>query len=65
MGLSGKNFSVAELAEAGVKRISVGSSFARLAFGSLFEAVREIQEDGTFTFADRAASFADIERLLK
>ena len=65
MGLSGKNFNVAELAEAGVKRISVGSSFARLAFGSLFEAVREIQEDGTFTFADRAASFADIERLLK
>jgi len=65
MGLAGKSFSVAELADAGVKRISVGSAFARLAFGSLFEAVREIQEDGTFGFAERAAGFADIERLLK
>jgi len=65
MGLPGKSFSVTELADAGVKRISVGSAFARLAFGAMFEAVREIQQEGTFTFAERAAGFAEIEKLLK
>ena len=65
MGMPGKTFSVSELAQAGVKRISVGSAFARLAYGAMFEAVQEIQDSGTFTFADRAAGFAEIEKLLK
>jgi len=65
MGLPGKTFSVAQLAKAGVKRISVGSAFARLAYGAMFEAVAEIQQDGTFGFADRAAGFGDVEKLLK
>ena len=65
MGLPGKTFSIADLAAAGVKRISVGSAFARLAYGAMFEAVAEIQGNGTFDFADKAAGFGEIEAMLK
>lgn len=65
MGLPGKTFSIEELAQVGVKRISVGSALARLAYGAMFEAVREIKESGTFGFSERAAGFVEIERLLK
>ena len=61
MGLSGATFSVAELAEAGVKRISVGSALARLAYGAVVKAAREIAAQGTFGFSDDAMGFAEIE----
>ncbi len=60
MGLSGAAFSVDQLAAAGVRRISVGSAFARAAFGAFLRAAREVREHGTFGFADDAASFAEI-----
>lgn len=53
--------SVAELADAGAKRISVGSALTRAALGAFIEAAREIRDRGTFTFAGDAISFADIE----
>ncbi len=56
MGLSGRAFTVAELAEAGVCRISVGGSFARAALGAMMRAGREVLEQGTFTYADHAVS---------
>jgi 2-methylisocitrate lyase-like PEP mutase family enzyme len=64
MGLSGPTWSVAELRDAGVKRISVGGSLARVALGALVEAAREMLEDGTFTYASRALPSAEVERLL-
>ncbi|CAH1689307.1 conserved hypothetical protein [Hyphomicrobiales bacterium] len=54
MGLAGQIFTVHELAEAGVKRISVGGSFARAALGGLMRAAREVKEHGTFTYAKDA-----------
>ncbi|MCR9176078.1 MAG: isocitrate lyase/phosphoenolpyruvate mutase family protein, partial [Alphaproteobacteria bacterium] len=51
MGLSGPNFSVAELQDAGVKRISVGGSFARAALGAFLRAAREVRDTGTFGYA--------------
>jgi 2-methylisocitrate lyase-like PEP mutase family enzyme len=51
MGLSGETFTVEELAEAGVKRVSVGGSFARAALGALVRAAREVKDEGTFTYA--------------
>jgi 2-methylisocitrate lyase-like PEP mutase family enzyme len=51
MGLAGATFSVEELAAVGVKRISVGGSFARAALGALVRAAREVKEKGTFTYA--------------
>lgn len=45
---------VAELAELGVARISVGGGFAFAALGALAEAGRELLEQGTYGFAQRA-----------
>jgi 2-methylisocitrate lyase-like PEP mutase family enzyme len=61
MGLPGVTFDVAQLAAAGVKRISVGSALARLAYGGLIRAAREMRQAGTFGFAERAAGFEEIE----
>jgi 2-methylisocitrate lyase-like PEP mutase family enzyme len=44
---------VAELAGAGVSRISVGGSFAFAALGALVEAARELQEQGTYGYLER------------
>jgi 2-methylisocitrate lyase-like PEP mutase family enzyme len=41
---------VAELAEAGVRRISVGGAFAYAAYGALVQAARELRQQGTYGF---------------
>ncbi len=64
MGLPGASFNLEQLAEAGAKRISVGSALARHAFGALIRAGREMADNGTFGFADEAAGFAEIEQLI-
>lgn len=64
MGLSGPVWSVAELAEAGVRRISVGGSFARAALGGLMQAAREVRVAGTFTYAKTALPGAEIAQLM-
>ena len=51
MGLRGPAWSVAELAAAGVRRISVGGSLARFAITALVRAASEMREFGTFTYA--------------
>jgi len=61
MGMPGATFGVAELADAGVKRISVGSALARLAFGAFVSAAREMKSEGTFGFSDKAMGFAELE----
>jgi len=60
MGLRGAAFSVEQLAAVGVKRISVGGSFARAALGAFVRAAREVREKGTFTYASDAISHADV-----
>jgi 2-methylisocitrate lyase-like PEP mutase family enzyme len=47
---------VSELAALGVSRISVGGAFAFAAIGAVVEAARELSEQGTYGFADRAAA---------
>ncbi|MEL7463091.1 MAG: isocitrate lyase/phosphoenolpyruvate mutase family protein [Pseudomonadota bacterium] len=65
MGGSGAMFTVAELAEAGVARISVGSAFARLAYGAVIRAATDIRDSGGFETLRAGASFREIEALLK
>jgi 2-methylisocitrate lyase-like PEP mutase family enzyme len=60
MGLQGATFSIEDLAAAGVKRISLGGSFARAALGAFVRAAREVKEKGTFTFAAEAISHAEV-----
>lgn len=61
MGMPGATFGAEELAEAGVKRISIGSAFARFAYGAFVEAAREVRQRGTFRFSERAMGFAELE----
>jgi 2-methylisocitrate lyase-like PEP mutase family enzyme len=65
VGLAGAAFSVERLAALGVRRISIGSALARAALGEFLRAAEEIRERGTFTFAERAASFAAVERFFQ
>jgi 2-methylisocitrate lyase-like PEP mutase family enzyme len=64
-GLSGPSFSLKQLAEAGVKRVSVGSALSRAALGVFMRAVNEMNELGTFEFAREAIPYADINKLMK
>jgi len=59
MGLEGATFTVEELQDAGVKRISVGGAFARAALGAFMRAAREVKEQGTFTFSADAIPDAE------
>jgi 2-methylisocitrate lyase-like PEP mutase family enzyme len=65
MGLSGARYSLAELGELGVKRVSVGSALARAAYGAFLAASREIRERGTFNFAEHAAPYAQLNALFQ
>jgi 2-methylisocitrate lyase-like PEP mutase family enzyme len=59
--LVGSDFStVAQLAQAGVRRISVGGALARAAWTGFLEAAKEIAERGTFTGLARSIPFAEI-----
>jgi len=65
LGLSQGNFSVIELSGLGVKRISLGSSLARAAFGSLLRAAEEISAKGSFDFAEGTVPYAVFNKLFK
>ncbi len=64
MGLSGMSYSVAELSAAGVRRVSVGGSFARAALGALMRAAEEVKLSGTFTYAADAIPDAVVAQLM-
>jgi 2-methylisocitrate lyase-like PEP mutase family enzyme len=61
MGMPGATFGADELAAAGVKRISVGSALARLAYGTFIDAAKEMKGEGKFTFSSKAIGFAALE----
>ena len=49
------DLTVSQLADLGVRRISVGGALARVAWGAFIDATKEIQKSGSFTaFADAA-----------
>jgi 2-methylisocitrate lyase-like PEP mutase family enzyme len=52
VGIKGKSFSVAELGDAGVKRISLATSLYRAAMAGMLQAAREVQEHGSFSYLD-------------
>jgi 2-methylisocitrate lyase-like PEP mutase family enzyme len=57
------NLTVAQLADLGVRRISVGGALARAAWGGFVTAAKEIHEQGSFsTFAD-ATPFGELNNL--
>ena len=65
MGLSGPSFSLDTLASLGVKRVSLGSSLARAAYGAFLQAAREVKLKGTFDFARQAVPYVEINAMFK
>lgn len=65
MGLPGVQLTLAALSRMGVKRVSVGSALCRAALGAFLCAAREMQEHGTFGFAEDAVSFREITALFE
>lgn len=63
MGILGVGFSLNMLEDMGVKRVSVGSSLVRAAYGAFFKAVEEILHQGTFNYVADAKPYADINKL--
>ena len=51
MGLAGSPMSVNQLKDLGVRRVSIGGSLARAAFGVIRRAAAEIRDHGTFDYA--------------
>jgi 2-methylisocitrate lyase-like PEP mutase family enzyme len=50
MSAADPDLTAAQLAEAGVKRISVGGALSRLALAALLEGAREMADRGGFTW---------------
>jgi 2-methylisocitrate lyase-like PEP mutase family enzyme len=65
MGLPRANFTVSELSELGVKRISLGSALARTAYGAFLRGAREIAQTGTFAFSAEAVPFNEINEMFR
>jgi methylisocitrate lyase len=60
--VSGDFTTVAALADAGARRISVGGALARAAWNGFFRAAREIAEHGTFVELSKGVPSAEMER---
>ena len=65
VAIKGKSFSVAELAAAGVRRISLATSLYRSAMSGLVTAAREVKDAGTFGFLDGAIPTAELNKFLQ
>lgn len=63
--VSAPGFTVRELEDLGVRRISVGGALARAAWGGLMRAAEEMAEQGTFRALGEAAPFARLNRLFR
>lgn len=65
VGIPGKSFTVADVAAAGVKRISLGTSLYRAAMRSLVDAAGQIRGQGTFGYLDEALTAQALNALLQ
>lgn len=57
--------SVNELADLGVKRVSLGSSLARAAYGTFLRASEEVRHNGTFNFASGTVPYSEFNTIFK
>jgi 2-methylisocitrate lyase-like PEP mutase family enzyme len=64
-GIKGKSFTVAELAAAGVKRISLATSLYRMAMTGLRDAAVEVKDKGTFGYLDRSLATPELNAFMQ
>jgi 2-methylisocitrate lyase-like PEP mutase family enzyme len=64
IGMRGRSFALADLAAAGVKRVSLSTSLYRAAMTGLLAAGEEITTAGTFGYVERLMSGDELGRYL-
>lgn len=65
VGIKGKSFTVAELAAAGVRRISLATSLYRAAMTGFLDAAYEVRDAGQFGFLDRCVTTPELNTLMR
>ena len=65
VGIRGKSFTVAELATAGVRRISLATSLYRAAMSGLLDAAREVKGKGTFGYLDQSLTTPELNGFME
>lgn len=65
VGIRGRSFSVAALAGAGVRRISLATSLWRAAMSGLAAAAREVKESGTFGYVETGLSTPELNAFMR
>jgi 2-methylisocitrate lyase-like PEP mutase family enzyme len=61
MSAADPSLTLAQLAEAGVKRVSVGGALSRLALAAFLEGAREMKDTGGFTWVRRTVPTKDLK----
>ena len=62
MGFADPTLTVAQLSDAGVKRISVGGALSRVALAAVLRCAREMKDTGSFTFVREMAPIQDLRQ---
>ena len=65
VGMRGRSFALADLAAAGVKRVSLSTSLYRAAITGLLAAAREAKEAGTFSYVETLIKGDDLNEYLR
>jgi len=65
MSMADPSITAQQLADAGVKRISVGGALSRLALGAFVEGAREMAEKGSFTWVRRAIATRELSSVFQ
>jgi len=63
-GFGPARFTLAELKDFGVRRVSIGTSFCRAGLSAVVRAAREVLDQGSFTYVDGIHSVADFNELI-
>lgn len=64
-GIPGRSFPLAELAAAGVRRVSLAGSLYRAAMDGMIAAASEVSRDGTFGYVERVIRTPDLAAFMK
>lgn len=62
--LAGPGFTVAQLTEAGVRRVSLGGALSRAAQSAFLRAAREVRQEGRFRFLEDVVPFGDLNTFM-
>jgi 2-methylisocitrate lyase-like PEP mutase family enzyme len=65
VGIKGKSFSVRDLAQAGVRRISLATSLYRAAMTGLLDAAREVTDKGEFGFVETCVTTQELNKIMQ